>query len=138
MLRQDSSSGYRSVLLCDVSRGKKHALVHALVLGAFVGPRPEGWHGAHGNGVGSDNRLANLRWASAAENNADKRAHGSHRAGERIGSAKLRDAQVREIVRLRAAGERVVDLATRFGVCRNTISSITGGHSWREVTRGAE
>ena len=48
------------------------------------------------------------------------------------------EVRVPTILRDYTAGERVVDLATRFGVCRNTISSITGGHSWREVTRGAE
>ena len=36
--------------------------VHALVLEAFVGPRPEGYQINHKNGVKTDNRVTNLEY----------------------------------------------------------------------------
>lgn len=52
--------------------------VHALVLTAFVGPRPEGNEACHGIGGPTDNRLSNLRWDTLHENNLDKVRHGTH------------------------------------------------------------
>jgi hypothetical protein len=51
-------------------------LVHALVLEAFVGPRPPGHETCHNNGDRSDNRLSNLRWDTSAANSADIIRHG--------------------------------------------------------------
>lgn len=138
ILRFDIRNGYRSVVLCDRDTGRKWESIHRLVLSAFVGPCPNGWHGAHGNGDAADNRLANLRWASPADNNADKIKHGTHQCGERIGSAKLTLGQVSEIIRRRSAGERILDVASGFGVCRNTITNITQGHYWKGAHHGAE
>lgn len=61
--------------------------VHRLVLLAHVGPPPSPTHqGAHGDGDRSNNTLGNLRWATGAENNADKHKHGTMARGERHGS----------------------------------------------------
>lgn len=49
--------------------------IHQLVLEAFVGPRPEGMVCCHNNGIGGDNRLANLRWDTPASNTADRVRH---------------------------------------------------------------
>lgn len=138
ILKFDIRNGYPSVVLCDRELGRKWESIHRLVLYAFVGPCPIGWHGAHGDGTTTNNRLSNLRWASPSENNADKIQHGTHQCGERIGSAKLTVAQVAEITRRRRSGERIRNVAESFGVCRNTITNITQGHSWKEVRRGAE
>lgn len=51
--------------------------VHALVAGAFLGPRPAGMQVCHGNGDPHDNRLENLRYDTASANNYDKRRHGT-------------------------------------------------------------
>jgi hypothetical protein len=52
--------------------------VHALVMLAFVGPRPVGKQTCHRNGDGTDNRLSNLRYGSASDNTLDMVRHGSH------------------------------------------------------------
>lgn len=52
--------------------------VHALVLTAFVGPRPPGAQTCHDNGVRADNRLRNLAWCTPVENAADQRRHGTN------------------------------------------------------------
>ena len=62
-------------LFVGFSRGR--AYVHQLVLEAFVGPRPARHQAAHGDGNPLNNTLANLRWATPKENEADKRLHGT-------------------------------------------------------------
>ena len=58
-------------------------LVHRLVCAAFHGEPPTpAHHAAHGDGNGTNNRASNLRWATAVENEADKIAHGTARAGK--------------------------------------------------------
>lgn len=57
----------------------KSWLVHALVLTAFVGPRPVGMECCHGLGGTQDNSLQNLRWDTSSENNFDIVRQGRHR-----------------------------------------------------------
>lgn len=49
---------------------------YRIVLTSFVGPRPEGYEGCHGNGDFTDNRIENLRWDTHANNCADTSRHG--------------------------------------------------------------
>lgn len=91
-------------------------LVHRLVLEAFVGPRPEGAQACHGDGDRTNNRLTNLRWGTPAENAADRDRHGTTARGERVGTAKLSDADVAELRRIGASGGNVRDAAARFGI----------------------
>lgn len=68
----------RMVTLC-LDGVRHHMQVHALVLLAFVGPRPAGMQQiCHGNGDGTDNRLSNLRYGSASDNTLDMVRHGVH------------------------------------------------------------
>ncbi|MGB0971438.1 MAG: NUMOD4 motif-containing HNH endonuclease [Mycobacterium sp.] len=70
----------RAYHFVNLSRSSKKARfsVHRLVLTAFVGPCPDGMEGCHNNGDASDNRIANLRWDTRANNGADKRRHKTH------------------------------------------------------------
>ena len=62
-----NKNGYLRVHL--IRAGKTRSVfVHALVLLAFVGPRPLGYDIDHVNGVRSDNRLANLEYVTTSEN----------------------------------------------------------------------
>ncbi|TKV42978.1 hypothetical protein A0U87_15260 [Sphingobium sp. MP9-4] len=70
----DNGTGYLQVIL--YRDGKPHRqYVHRLVLMAHIGLPPSPTHqAAHWpNADRSDNRLANLRWATPRENAADKR-----------------------------------------------------------------
>lgn len=138
ILRPYRRNGYPSVVLCGAGVGRVWKSVHVLVLEAFVGPRPTGHHGAHGDGNPINNAVENLRWATPSENNADKAMHGTQYRGESVGSSKLTADDVRKLRDLRAAGVKNCELTRRFGVCRNTISNITSGRTWRTVVDGAK
>jgi len=64
------NTGYYVVGLSRDSKPKDW-YVHRLVLMAFVGMPQPGQEACHGNDVRTDNRLANLRWDSHAENVRD-------------------------------------------------------------------
>src|SRR3990167_2626181 len=51
--------------------------VHRLVLFAFRGSPPQGYESCHNDGNPSNNRLPNLRWDTAASNQADRVKHGT-------------------------------------------------------------
>lgn len=70
-------AGYQTVTLWRDGK-QKTALVHRLVLSAFIGPAPEGAEGLHGNGEPSDNSLSNLAWGTHSENQFDQVFHGTH------------------------------------------------------------
>lgn len=115
--------------------GKKvHRYVHRLVAEAFHGIQPSCSHEvAHQNGVRSDNRANNLRWASRSENHLDKRDHGTMLRGSKHHMAKLTEPQVIEIRRRVNAGEKQKDLAVEFRMSKMAISRAVRGENWRHV-----
>lgn len=111
--------------------------VHDLVATAFLGPRPEGMDVAHWDNDGHNNAATNLRYATAAENMADKLRHGTHNRGERCGTHKLSAAQVAEIrerygpyVRYGRGLETQRSLAAEYGVTWQQIGTIVRGEAW--------
>ena len=91
--------GYLVVSLWQNGKGRTRP-VHQLVALAFHGPRPSPAHEvAHGDGDNLHNHRSNLRWATRAENEADKVRHGRSNRGERNGSARIPDAQIGDIIR---------------------------------------
>lgn len=52
--------------------------VHALVMLAFIGPRPNGLDIAHNDGNPLNNKLTNLRYATRSSNMQDAIAHGRY------------------------------------------------------------
>lgn len=95
--------------------------VHRLVLESFVCPRPEGAECRHLNGDPSDNRLANLRWGTSADNKADQRAHGT------MSWAKLTDAQVAAIRAEPPKRGCVASAAAELGISTNHLYRILRG-----------
>ena len=130
LLSQKSKNGYLEVNLWQSGKGTSIE-VHRLVLNAFAGPCPSGYQCRHLNGKRSDNRVDNLRWGTVAENMADREAHGKNHRGERHASAKLTDAQVRQV---RAHTGSLTALARQFGVSKGALSLIRLGKRWGHVT----
>lgn len=123
-----TKTGYMKCAL--FSTAMKTWTVHQLVALAFIGPRPEGAEIAHGNGVKADNRLANLRYATHAENMADNVLNGVNPAGAHHPLAKLTEAEVRMI---RASDECRPALAARLGVSLSAISDVRNRKTWTHV-----
>jgi hypothetical protein len=71
--------GYERVgLSATTGSRRKHLLVHALVLSAFVGPRPPGLEIRHLDGNPRHNDLSNLAYGTTSENARDRVRHGTH------------------------------------------------------------
>lgn len=126
------SSGHLSVSLSRDGKQRTHQ-VHALVLEAFVGPRPGthiDWQGCHADGNPANNNLTNLRWDTRSANEMDKIGHGRSNRGVRNRAAKLTEEKVREIRVRISSGESSDAIADRYGVSRALINAIKGGRAW--------
>ncbi len=109
--------------------------IHRLVLEAFVGPCPAGMQCRHyPDRDPSNNSLANLQWGTPVENAADRDVHGTTVRGQRVHTAVLTAADVREIRARCAAGESHRSIARGKGVTKSTVTRIHLGRSWRHVS----
>lgn len=88
-------AGYHVVSLRGSDGSKRQRRLHCLVLEAFVGPRPEGFQGAHEDDNKDDNRLGNLAWKHLGDNIIDRNlnnrtargtSHGAYKHGKFIGT----------------------------------------------------
>lgn len=105
--------------------------VHSLVCEAFNGKRPTGMQCAHGNGIRTDNRCTNLRWATGSENQHDRKLHGTACLGSRNARSTLCEKNVIEIRKLISIGLGDIEISKRFPVTRSAIASIRNGVSWK-------
>lgn len=125
---------------------KKTKRVHILVMLAFVGPRPDGFHTNHLDGDKLNNSLNNLEYCTPRENYehairmglapALKPGGGEHSLrGEDHPSAKLTEEMVREARKIHSSGEMGFGkLAGRYGVGYKAIRNAVKGRSWKHVT----
>lgn len=93
------------------------------------GPAPTRRHNAaHSCGRGDHGCIgpSHLRWATPAENEADKVQHGTDQL--RRGGARLTPSDVVAIRGEQGSSQRA--LAARFGVCQSTIGLILRGETW--------
>lgn len=94
------------------------ASVHAMVAGAFLGPRPAGAQVDHVDGDKANNAVENLRYVTGSENVRAAHAVGRNKSG-------ITDADVRFIRRMHADGQMTQDaLASYFGVHQSFISRL--------------
>jgi hypothetical protein len=115
--------------------GKGYTLPR-LVYERYVGPIPEGLWVLHRCDNPRCVNPTHLFLGTHKDNMADMVAKGRHCpvSGERNKSARLTEAQVREMRLRRQAGEQVKVLAGEYGVSGMTVSKITRGLKWRHVT----
>lgn len=88
-------------------------------------PRHEAAHSCGRGHLGCVNPY-HLRWATNAENQADRNIHGTHNRGERHGRAKLTAGDVNRIRSLRARLPRG-EIALLFDIDRSTVCRIQNG-----------
>jgi hypothetical protein len=124
-------NGYGTYRKQDGSKGTAHREVCRLAHGEAPSPIHQAAHSCD-NGACCNPR--HLRWATPLENAADRAKGKKYHVGERVQSAKLNEAQAREIL---ASSEQASVLAKRFGVSHRCIRSIRLGVSWPHLKRGA-
>jgi len=124
------TGGYLRFTTFDKGRWQQVS-THVMVCEAFFGPRPSrDHHAAHRNGVCTDNRVTNLRWATKFENEADKLEHGVRPLGETHPMHKLTEDQVRTI---RVSQEPAKNLVERFPISKTTVYDIRNRKTWRHI-----
>lgn len=114
-------------------RGSRKIYVHRAVAEAFHGPCPEGMECSHLNGDKTDNRSSNLAWETHPDNAKRGRKHGSYATGERHGSAKLSEEDVRKLRGCVRRGMSRRRTAKLFGVSPATVYDIMTGKTWSHV-----
>lgn len=113
-----------TISLHDVTTGGMTSRnLGALILSAFVGPRPIGATCSHLNGDYTDNAIANLAWESHRENCARKPAHGTH-------GVKLDEDAVRAILASTLSHRAI---AAEYGVAYSNVGAIKRREIWRHV-----
>jgi len=123
-------SGYRQVQLCRAGK-REQIKVHRLVALAFLGQPPTPRHQvAHNDGIPANNCVENLRWATAKENQHDRRRHGTASIGESNYRAKL---TANDVLAIRASTARNCDLARMYGVSWSQIYSIRIRKTWKHL-----
>ena len=107
---------------------RKYRSFHRLVALTFLGPPPSPKSVVcHYDGVRDNNAVENLRWATQADNMADRKRHGTSNQGEASGRAKLTTKQALDILK---STDKPKVLAERYGVKVATIYSIRQRRSW--------
>jgi|SRR6185312_1208746 len=135
-------------LQCGLTCGdKRHTiLINRVVCAAFNGPAPTpSHHAAHRDGDRRNNHADNLRWATPSENEYDKRAHGTLRAGikhhsatrpecvargSRIGTSKLTEDA---ILSIRKDTRSRSEISAIYDITKSHVSDIRSRKVWRHV-----
>lgn len=133
LIQGTSRQGYKTASLS--SGGQVTTVrISRVVLTSFVGPPPfDGVHAAHNDGDKNNNRLINLRWSTARENQADINRDGNRKNGSNVYGAKLVESDIPIIRQRLRFGHSQMDIASDFGVSNCTISLINLGKIWTHV-----
>lgn len=128
----------------DGSRGLGYGIIriagrtvraHVFVCEAVYGARPVNHEAAHRCGRRCCINHRHLRWATRAENQADRVDHGTSNRGERQWMTKLTPEKVLELRRLAEAGTLCQrEAAERLGVGRKTLNDAIRGRTWAWLT----
>lgn len=125
--------GYQCI---DLNSGNKcigKMKVHRLVLLAFVGPCPEGMECCHNDNNRANNDLTNLRWDTKKNNHKDRAKFGTLNRGESSGTAKLTEADVKEMRMLNTQGIGCVRLGRTFNISSGQAYRIVKRLRWKHV-----
>lgn len=124
------ANGTKNVSLTKDSRPRTFT-VHRLVATAFLGPVPSPRHQvAHNDGNPANNRLANLRWATPAENSYDQVIHGTQKGRHYGRTSALTDEQVYAI---RADHRPESAIGPEYGLSPRTIGQIRRRQTYKHL-----
>lgn len=106
------------------------ALAHRASYEAFKGPLSRADHVLHKCDVRSCVNPDHLFIGTHDDNMQDRQAKGRQAKGERVACAKLKEADVAEIIKSPLGSRR---LARLYGVNKSTILDVRRGHTWKHV-----
>ena len=128
--------GFRKVHIGPRHAGRERG-VAALVLRAWVGPRPLGCEPLHyPDPDPGNNRLENLRWAPRGTSKTGRQLGPTPpqvALGDRHYHARLRAADIPEIRQLYRAGVSAAEIAEKYDVTSGTIDNVLHGRTWAHV-----
>lgn len=133
LFQLENTDGYMQISLYTIDNALKSFKVHRLVAAAFI-PNPENKPQInHLNSIRSDNRVDNLEWCTASENQKHSHLFGFARDnnGENSISAKLTEQDAIEIYK---SYEPNKVLSKKFNVHPDSIENIRQGKTWSSVT----
>lgn len=126
-------SGYLRVTLYEQGR-RCTAQVHVLVAKTFLGPKPSDKHlVAHIDGDSENNKVDNLRWATAAENSQDGHRLGEIPKGEDRYNARLTAQQVLDIRSTAPYRGYRQDLSKKYKIDPTYVDYIRQRRVWRHI-----
>lgn len=129
-----SSTGYAQVTLTNGASNTSKHHVHGLVAEAFLGQRPLGLQVNHKDGNRLNNRIENLEYVTASENQIHAVvALGSH-CGESNPMTRLTSEEVVQIRNKYAAGNTTHSaIAKEYGIEAMAVGSIVRGDTWKHL-----
>lgn len=133
LLRPNTWGRYPQVYLHGRA-GRRHTTIHRLVALTFIGAPPSKHHQvAHNDGNPENNHYSNLRWATAAENSADKLRHGTALRGEAVGISRFTERVIRQIRILESKGISQELIAEIFETSQSHVGRIIRRELWSHV-----
>jgi hypothetical protein len=121
--------GYREYKIRIQGKGI-HIAAHREVLFAFVGAPPTPDHQcAHWDGDPLNNHYSNLRWATPAENTADKIRHERHRSGRRD----FTEEQVLGMRSMHDDGKTYAQIRAIYSISKGNLSYIVNRQTWQHI-----
>lgn len=131
---QTNTYGYYHVKLYGLYR-RKITAIHRLVAKAFIKNNNKKPEVNHIDGNKKNNNVNNLEWVTVSENaiHAYKNKLRTGPIGERSGSAKLKECDIKQIRILFKSGLNKTELALKFNVTRRNINFIVNRKSWRHI-----
>lgn len=120
-------------LSINVNGKRTNANVHRLVLSTFVGPQEGLIYVNHKDGIKHNNKLSNLEWCTASQNNLHAYAMGlSTRRGAKNSKAILTEREVLFIRYIKGLYPSVkpIDIARFYGISNTPINKILNFQSW--------
>jgi len=134
LMSTNSLNAYPAVVLYKKNVSRPFA-VHRLVAQAFI-PNPNNKSAVnHIDGNKQNNWVKNLEWVTPKENGEHASINGlmARPTGEKNGSAKITEADVRRIRSLRAQGLSQKEIAEQYPISRQTVQAIISGLKWGHV-----